>query len=288
METTNKDTAVVPVKQSEITDQVLARINQMQETGSIRLPKDYSAENALKSAYFVLLETETRDKKPVLEACTKVSIANTLLSMVVQALDPVKKQCYFIAYGDKLALSRSYFGTIAVAKRVAGVKSAKPTLVYTDDIFEYGVDIETGKYTIYKHESKLANIDDNKIAGAYCTVIFENGDKDIEIMTITQIKKAWQQGASKGGSPAHTNFTGEMAKKSVINRALKPYINSSDDAALYEEEEIDTDKVQADVKHEVKSNANGAPLDIDDAEIVPPASEPIVNEPQGNEKPSFA
>lgn len=37
-----------------------------------------------------------KNRKPALTVCTKDSIANSLLDMVVQALNPVKKQCYFI------------------------------------------------------------------------------------------------------------------------------------------------------------------------------------------------
>ena len=33
----------------------------------------------------------------------------------------------------------------------------------------------------------------------------------------------------KGKSPAHLNFRDEMAKKTVINRCIKNYINSRDD-----------------------------------------------------------
>ena len=49
------------------------------------------------------------------------------------------------------------------------------------------------------------------------------------IMTMEQIQKAWNQGATKGNSPAHKNFTDEMAKKSVINRCCKNFVNSAKD-----------------------------------------------------------
>jgi recombination protein RecT len=38
----------------------------------------------------------------VLQACTRDSIANALLDMAVQGLNPAKKQGYFIAYGKQL------------------------------------------------------------------------------------------------------------------------------------------------------------------------------------------
>lgn len=271
--------AVAPVKQSEITDTVLTRVNEMQQSGGLHLPKDYSAPNALKSAFLLMQDMD-------LSKYSQTSIANSLLSMVVQGLNPDKKQCYFIGYGQKLQLQRSYQGNIAIAKRVANVKTVKAALVYAEDVFEYGVDTSTGKYSINKHETKLSNIDDNKIIGAYCIVTFNDGAIDIEIMTIAQVRKAWMQGAAKGNSGAHQNFTGEMAKKSVINRALKTYINSSDDSAVYEEIDEPTDTVQAAVKQDVKNEANGPVIDIELEEVKEPAESKT--DPQGNQKPSFA
>ena len=35
----------------------------------------------------------------------------------LQGLEVDKKQCYFIVYGDKLTMFRSYYGDVAVAKK---------------------------------------------------------------------------------------------------------------------------------------------------------------------------
>jgi recombination protein RecT len=252
-----KTTAVAnpSANSKEITQQVLSKIQSFQTTGELKLPVDYSPENALKSAYLMLIEQKVQNK-PVLEHCTKESVANALLDMVVQGLSPMKKQCYFIPYGDKLQLSRSYMGTIAVAKRIGGVKSINAQVIYIGDSFAFAVDPETGIKSITKHETKFENIDDNKIAGAYAVVILEDGTKHVEIMTIAQIERSWMQGAAKGNSGAHTGFKGEMSKKTVINRALKLFINSSDDASLFQEEEINDSQVDAAVKQEIKNNAN--------------------------------
>lgn len=44
----------------------------------------------------------------------KASIANSSLDMIQQGLNSGKNQCYFIANGQKLQMSRSYFGTQVV------------------------------------------------------------------------------------------------------------------------------------------------------------------------------
>ena len=112
----------------------------------------------------------------------------------------------------------------------------------------------------------------NKIKGAYAIVIRENEPNYVEVMTIEQIRNAWNQGYAKGNSGAHKNFTDEMAKKTVINRACKNFVCTSDDSDLlidsinrtneYEPEDIiETTKVE--VKEEIKEEANKEFVDVE-------------------------
>lgn len=229
-----KNNAVMKVEKN-ITDTVLNKVVGFAQTGELVLPPDYSAENALKAAWLALQTVEDRNGSKALNVCSKESIANSLLDMVVQGLTPAKKQCYFIVYGKELTLSRSYMGTVAVAKRFSNVVDVRAQIVYEDDEFEYEINPVNGRIFITKHTQKIENIDINKIKAAYAVVQVEDSDPYIEIMTIAQIKKAWGQGATKGNSPAHKNFAEEMAKKSVINRACKLFVNTSSDSAILTE-----------------------------------------------------
>jgi recombination protein RecT len=222
-------------KYDNISDQVLARIEQLQGDGGLRLPANYSVENHMKSAWLVLQATTDRNGKRALDVCTKGSIANALFDMVLQGLSVSKKQGNFIVYGNSLEFQRSYFGTMALAKRAGGIKGEPvANVIYEGDEFIYMIDPKTGRKSIVKHEQKLENIDNNKIVGAYAIVTYADGTTEVTIMSMAQIRAAWNQGATKGNSPAHKNFTDEMAKKTVIGRACKAVINSSDDAWLYE------------------------------------------------------
>lgn len=218
------------VKQEKtIVDSVQKRIAEMQNSGSIELPNNYSVGNALKSAYLILQETQTSGKKPVLQACTQESIANSLLDMATQGLNPSKDQCYFIAYGNKLTMSRSYLGTIALTKRIKGVKDVKGYAVYKDDKFELGFDILTGKQKILEFCPGL-NRDSKNLIGAFALILGDNEILHTEYMDINQIHNAWNQGSMKGNSGAHKNFPDQMAIKTVINRACKYYVSTSDDS----------------------------------------------------------
>lgn len=237
--------------QKEITTQVLAKIKAFETTGELRIPADYSPENALKGAMLILEELRDRNKQPVLQVCTKTSIAQALLKMVIEGLSPLKRQGYFIPYGDELQWSRSYQGSIALAKRVGNVKDVPANIIYEGDQFEFGINPETGYMHVIKHVQSLSNIDISKIVGAYAIINYNDGRSDLTVMTMEQIRKAWNQGATKGASPAHQNFTDEMAKKTVINRACKTPINSSTDAFLIEDEfEAKENKIE-DVAHEI-------------------------------------
>jgi recombination protein RecT len=262
-------------QERNVTDGVLSRVQALTSKGDLVIPKNYSAENALKSAWLILQGVQDKNFKPALEVCTKDSIANALMDMVVQGLNPVKKQCYFVVYGTKLTLMRSYMGTAAVTKRLKGVKDVYAQIIYEKDEFEFELDLDTGLKKITKHKQSFENIDPEKIKGAYAVVVKDDGKNYVEVMNISQIKKSWAQGAAKGNSGAHNNFSDEMAKKSVINRACKMFINTSDDSDVlleifdrtddekaYEERDL-VNNVEYEVKEEIKEKANTKIVDIE-------------------------
>ena len=253
------NTAVAEIKK-DISSQVLAKIDSFQKSGELTLPKDYNAENALKSAYIILSDP----KNDILSKCDKSSVAEALLKMVVYGVSPIKKQCYFIAYGEKLECSISYAGNIAIAKRYGKLKSIKGNAIFEGDTFEFEVDHLSGRRKITKHVQTLDSVGSNKIKGAYAVYELIDGTIDVEVMNITQIQTSWGQGGSKGNSPAHKSFADQMAIKTVINRACKLLISSSDDSVLYDPLEDDKiiDVTDANVQNEIKTKANSESLDF--------------------------
>lgn len=252
-----KDEKTSIQKFENISEQVLSRIEQFQKDGSMILPKNYSVENHMKSAWLALQEVEDKEHHKALQICTKESIANSLLDMVLQGLSVSKKQGYFIVYGNKLIFQRSYFGTIALAKRAGGMVSEPvANVIYDGDDFQYEIDPKTAKVAIVKHSQKLENIDNSKIKGAYALVTLADGTTQVTIMSMQQIRAAWGQGATKGNSPAHKNFAEEMAKKTVIGRACKAIINSSDDAWLYDGKEDDADSDKASIQRDAAQHSD--------------------------------
>lgn len=285
---TNKTENTSVANMDESINVVARKVREFQQKRQIDLPPDYSAENAMKSAWLMLQNTVDKDKKPVLSVCTKHSVINALLDMVIQGLNPAKKQCYFIAYGKQLVCQRSYFGSMAVTKRVAGAREISAQVVYKGDEFSY--EIKGARKSIIKHVQRIENIDNNNIIAAYCIIEFgDDRPAHTEIMTIEQIKKAWSKSKmnpEKDGS-THKEFAEEMAKKTVINRACKAYINSSSDASLFMQSFNRADEIaaEAEVEEEIEENANGEVIDIEaDADEYEPDPEPEP-EPEGEPEP---
>lgn len=267
----------ITVKQKTITDNVLTRIKEMEGDGMIQMPYNYSYQNALKSAWLVLQETQTKDKKPVLEVCSQTSICNALLDMCVQGLSVAKKQGYFIPYGNKLEFSRSYLGTVAVTKRLTGVKDVKAYCIYEGDEFEQEFDVDTATMKITKFNPRIENRDNSKIKGAFAVVVMDDPRENyVEVMTMKEIKDSWNQGQTKGNSGAHKNFTQEMSKKTVTNRACKHFYSTSDDSdiliesinrtAKYNKEDI-IESTAKEVSEEIEEKACAEAIDIELEEI---------------------
>ncbi|HSW62868.1 MAG TPA: RecT family recombinase, partial [Dissulfurispiraceae bacterium] len=265
--TSAPSTQELALMKKDVVDIVAAKINKLVTDGELHLPDDYSAENALKSAWLILQETTDKNKVLVLRSCTKDSIANALYGMIIQGLNPAKKQGYFIAYGNQLQFQRSYFGTAAVAKRTLNCFEPWSEVVYEKDDFEY--EIKSNRKQITKHTQRLENIDQSKIKAVYCVIEFQdNRTTYTEIMTMEQIKESWK--ASKANPDAvdsiHRRFTDQMAKRTVINRACKLLINTTTDNDLLIEHFNRSDQQVAEYDLEVEAEllANRDPIDIID------------------------
>ncbi|RKN75039.1 recombinase RecT [Paenibacillus ginsengarvi] len=291
--TQNAVVAAAPKK--SIVDLVASKIHAFQERGEIHFPANYSPENALKSAWLTIQTVMDRNQKPALEVCTKDSVANALLDMAVQGLNPVKKQGYFIVYGKTLTFMRSYFGTMAVTKRVTGAQDIDPRLIFEGDDVDY--EIRNGRVENLTHKTKFSNINNKSIIGAYCTISWADGRMFTEIMTWDEIQASWKkskQNPDKEGS-THQEFPGEMAKRTVINRTCKAYMNTSDDGSLILKHFHHQDDViaEAELEEEIAENANRERIDVTPAaehvsQDTSGTQETKVGTKQGNQAPDKA
>lgn len=248
-----------------LADAVYNKAKKLEESGDLAFPQGYAAHNAMKAAWLKLQNTMYRNR-PILEACTQNSVANTLMEMLVQGLDPTKNQCYFIPRGDQLTLEVSYFGVMAITKRVANVREINAQVIYEGDNITY--DIIKGRKQNLVHSQAWGNINKENILGAYCILEFQDGSEHVEIMTIDEIRQSWSKSKmnkdknSEGGT--HREYRQEMAKKTVIKRACKPYMNSSnnDDLLSHYIKQTDERAHLASIQEEISTKANQVPVDF--------------------------
>lgn len=276
---------------NNITSAVATQVRGYVSKGALHLPANYSPDNALKAAMLMLPDIKDSNKVPVLKSCTEDSIKGALLSMCVQGLNPDKKQCYFIAYGERLTLSRSYFGDIAVAKQVdSNIEDVYAAAVFDKDDFSYT--IKRGVIVDIEHKQKLEN-KNGKIKAAYATVIYKDGREISTVMTIEQIHQAWRQSQAKpfdqNGNlkpdSTHGKFPEEMAKKTVVHRACKSIIDSSDDSNLivrYAKQSRD-DADAAEVETEIEENANQEYIEVDYVPETDPDTGEVLEPSEGDE-----
>lgn len=234
-----KESKAMIALQKNIGDNVLARVTELEQAGELVLPSGYTVGNALKMAWLNLQTVKDKNGRPALEVCTQTSICNCLLEMVIKGESVAKKQCYFIVAGNQLTFWEDYRGKLMRALRDTELARVTAQVVYKGDNFVYTVD-EFGQYQLQKHETSMENINMQNILGAYAVAVRKDGTRWLEVMSMEQIRKSWQQGAAKGNSGAHTNFTDQMCKKTVISRACKIALG----AAVEEADEPDTAAMQ--------------------------------------------
>ncbi len=230
---TTENQQVVKKTEAPVHELVLSRVNDLVQAGGLTIAPDFNAANALRSAYLVL--SDMRDAKtgvPVLQVVKKESVMNALFKMCVEGLNVAKQQAVFIQYGDKIHLQRQYQGNIMLARRYGNLKDIYAGTIYEGDVFEYEINPMNAMKRIVKHEQKFENINEDHIKAVYAVSVFNDGSTNLDIMTWAQVQASWRQSQSKGESPAHKNFKSVMAQKTIINRALKLLIATSDDSVL--------------------------------------------------------
>ncbi len=264
-------------------DGLVAQLQEKEKYG-LTFPKDYNYSNELMGAYLILKETKDKNDKCVLESCSQVSIANTLMDMVTLGLSMQKKQCYPVAYGGKLQCQVSVYGNTCAARRY-GLKSISAMCIYEGDDFQYH--IEDAKIVIDCHKQNFMNINIDKIVGAYAVVTMEDGSQYVEIMNMSMIKQAWKQGFGykESGNGTHQKFTDQMAMKTVKNRALKYIVRTYGTQAVNDAydniEAVETDdRAVLDMEHDVAQNAN-----TEDFPVEPEVMETVENPKMANPAP---
>lgn len=124
-------------------------------------------------------------------------------------------QAYLIPYGNQCQFQIGYKGLLDLAYRSGEVKMIDAQTVYENDEFEY----ELGLDPKLKHVPAMK--DRGNPIYFYAVVKLVNGGYNFQVMSIDDVKahgKKYSKTFNNG--PWQTNFE-EMAKKTVLKKALK-------------------------------------------------------------------
>lgn len=211
----NRNDLQVATKQ--ITDTVLQAVDNMTKNNGLILPKGYNPTNALKSAYLKLVENDLIDTD-------KNALAQALLNMCIQGLNPAKNQCYFIKYNNKVVLMRSYFGDRTSCLNSGLVKDIQAHVIYDGDKVDLNYD---EGYLKVIHQTSFENLD-KPIKGAYAVAVLPDGSRLYDIMTMERIKKSWSMSKNFGDKNKFQNtFSDDACMRTVIRHLVKNIFNQS-------------------------------------------------------------
>lgn len=162
---------------------------------------------------------------PYLVDCAKAypdDFVNALKNVVLtgMTLNPTLNLAYLVPYKGHVKMQTSWMGKKSFAVNTGLVLDITPHLVYKGDFFE----VEHGTNAHITHKPNPWGMKKQEdILGGYYVIIYPNGIKDFDTMTIEEIDNIRKRSPSVGKgkiSPWDTDYT-EMCKKTLINRAYK-------------------------------------------------------------------
>ncbi len=206
----------------ELTELVLTSVQKKQHEQGLVLPKNYNVTNALNFAFLKLTQSGLLNTD-------RTALANALLDMCVQGLNPAKNQCYFINYSGKVSMMRSYFGDRAACIQSGLIKDIQANVIYDgDEVNTYYTD----GYLVVEHKTNFKNMN-NAIVGAYAVAVQPDGKKIYDIMPIERIKKSWSMSKNPTNNKLQQTFTDDACKRTVIRHLVKNIFQQSvDDNAV--------------------------------------------------------
>ncbi len=197
------------------------------EKNLLSVPDGYDLGSELSLALLRIAQVQDKNYKNALDVCTKESILTALKNMAINGLSMSRNQCYPIVYGNTLQIQRSYFGTMATLERMFPQYKITTNVIYQGDEYSYDYNEDTSCYEIHNLKSSLKN-KNNPIEGVFGFIKDKATGKSVysENMTWEEVQKSWSKAKTTN---VQKDFPQEMAKRTLINRMCKSYINKNKD-----------------------------------------------------------
>jgi len=238
-------------------------VQKMNDRGEIAkaLPSTITSERFTRMVFTAI------STNPALEKCTPASFLGAMMQSAQLGLEPNTPigQAYLIPSKnkgvDEVRFEIGYQGLIDLAYRSGEVEVIQSHIVYANDKFEYE----------YGLNPKLTHVpadgDRGEMVKVYAMFKLKDGGFGFEVMSIDDVRKHAQkfsQSYSKSFSPWHTNFE-EMAKKTVLKKALKYAPKKTDFARQLAADET----IKSNVSEDVIDAPDETVYDVEYADVDP-------------------
>jgi recombination protein RecT len=156
-----------------------------------------------------------------LRRCTPESIYASLIALAQMGLEPggLRGEAYLVPYKGKCTPMPGWRGLVKLALRSKAVKALYSHIVHENDEFK----VWLGSEVRVEHRPCL-EADRGPIVAAYAVAKLENGEIDLEVMTIEELSKIRDMAKSgRGGKdgPAYQDWEDQMYRKAPIRRLAK-------------------------------------------------------------------
>jgi len=182
---------------------------QMMEVASRDMPPTKTAQQLMMAV----------SKNPAILDTSKASIMRCAFVASFLGLDisGITGEAHLIPRGGECNLQLGYPGSLKLARRSGEVMSVEAEVVLDGEEFE---DVR-GLDPVFRHipDHRLNRSDAKLVVAAYAIIRMRNGYSQIAVMTREQIEGIKRLSRAKSG-PWYDHWC-EMAKKTVLNRALK-------------------------------------------------------------------
>lgn len=166
---------------------------------------------------FTRIALSAVSNNPKLAQCTPDSFLGAMMTAAQLGLEPNTPlgQAYLIPYGGKCQFQLGYKGLIDLAYRSGEVSIVQAHTVHANDKFEYELGLDP------KLRHIPASGDRGDPTHYYAMFRTKDGGFGFTVMSVDEVKAhAQKHSQSYKSGPWQTNFD-EMAKKTVLKRALK-------------------------------------------------------------------
>jgi len=218
-------------------------------------------------------------RNPKLRECTPVSVLASAKKMAELGTEIVGSGgVHLVPFGREMTVIPDWRLIVAKAVAAGVIKHATATVVHEGDAFDY----EKGLEPRLTH--KPARKDKAVMTEVYCVYTLPDGSRDFEIMTKKEVDKI--RSISKAGqSGPWVSFYEEMAKKTVIRRALKVFEGASPELSQVIDADNATTGFPDFTTEEPIKEPQALGDGIPDAQVAEPAGRPKGQPPEQEEAP---